>query len=375
MPFYMRIALLNPTVLLRRPIVELARHLTVRGHQVQILTPNDPHSKWTKAHFQSSDINIVELPSKEFRSILWSIPYLRSWIKIWHIMKKVDIMQIWAPYYIVAILPLIYSFFIKRKSRPKIILTFDTIPGYSFKFENVQDFLMKIYHTAVGSWLFRRADLRTLYGSQLLYFARKAHLGNDFDVLPTGVDIISEQSPIGHSGKFIILFIGILNARKGLPILLRALEIIHKEGLDFSVNIVGDGPQREEYENSCDLLGIRALVKFIGRTSNVKEFYRQAHVLVLPSLGEGLPGVVMEAMSYSVPVISTDIPCLKELIPDSNIGILIPPGDARALANAFQELYNNESYRLSIAQNGRQYVEKYSWDKIAPKYGELYKTA
>ena len=370
----MKIALLNPTVILRRPIVELAYHLFKKGNDIQILSVFDPSSIWAPAHYQKLDVRIIKLPSKEFKSILWSVPRFKSYRILWSVMKDVDILHIWAPYYIIAILPLIFSFFIRKKTRPKIILTFDTIPGYSFKFENIQDFLMKVYHIVIGSWLFRRADSRTLYGSQLLNFAQKAHLGNNFRILPTGVDVFPTQMPIRRSREFTILFIGILNTRKGVPSLLRALEILYKKNIDFSANIIGDGPQREEYENLCKSLGIEASVKFTGRTANVKEYYEKAHVLTLPSLGEGLPGVVMEAMSYSVPVITSDIPCLRELIPDKSIGILTPPGDARALADSLQELYNNEPYRLQIAQNGRKYIEKYSWNKIVPQYEELYRT-
>ena len=370
----MKIALLNPTVILRRPIVELAYHLFKKGNDIQILSVFDPSSKWAPAHYQKLNVKIIKLPSKEFKSILWSVPRFKSYRILWSVMKDVDILHIWAPYYIIAILPLIFSFFIRKKSRPKIILTFDTIPGYSFQFENIQDFLMKIYHAIIGSWLFRRADHCTLYGSQLFYFARKAHLGNNFRILPTGVDIVSMQTPVRRPGEFIILFIGILNTRKGVPTLLHALETLHKKNIDFSANIIGDGPQREEYENLCRSLGIEASVKFIGRTANVKEYYEKAHVLTLPSLGEGLPGVVMEAMSYSVPVITSDIPCLRELIPDKSVGILTPPGDARALTDSLQYLYNNEPYRLQIAQNGRKYIEKYSWNKIVPQYEELYRT-
>lgn len=371
----MRVALLNPTVLLRRPIAQLAHQLGSRGHDVTIITSTDKRSAWAPAHFEDQTIKTMALPSFEIRSVLWSVPWPSAYRRLWKAMKEFEIIHIWAPYYIQAILPLIYRLFL-RYPKPKIVLTFDTFPAYSFTFDSMLDLLMRWYHQTVGRWLFSRADRITLYGRQLLPYANKLHLpAQKISVLSTGVDLQPATLFRPIHGAAQLLFIGLMNRRKGVHILLDALASLKEKKIDFLATLVGDGPDRQYFETLSRDLGLTEVVRFLGRQKNVADLYRQADFFVLPSYGEGLPGVVMEAMTYGVPVVATDIPCLRELIPDDQTGLLVPAGNAPALAAAIQTMIADENYRRRASAASLQHITQFSWSSIVSRYEQVYATA
>ncbi|MBI5466931.1 MAG: glycosyltransferase family 4 protein [Candidatus Kerfeldbacteria bacterium] len=370
----MTIGLLNPTVLMRRPIAELASVLQSRGHEVTILTPATAQRHWAPSHYESASIRVVELPSVEIRRVLWSLPSWTAIKRLWAAVREYDVLQIWAPYYLVAVLPIIFAKL--RRSPTKVIVTLDTIPGFSFRFDSIIDPLMVWYHRLICSWLFRLVDARTLYSAQLLPFARQAWLGSKFTILPTGIHPpeFRPRTRIADAPAA-LLFIGIINARKGVAVLLQAMAILGVAGRSYTLTIVGDGPERQQMEELARQLGLQDTVTFVGRSSQIETYYTAADVLILPSYGEGLPGVVMEAMAYGVPVVATDIPCLTELIPDGHHGQLVPLGRADAVASGIIRYLDDEPYRQSVIRSARRRIESFSWSAVVPRYETLYDAA
>ncbi len=366
----MRIGLLNPTVLIRRPIAELAQSLLQRGFEVTLITPIDDSAPAVPAHYQRRPIPTVELPSREFQSVLWSWPRWSAWQRLWRTVAEVDILHIWAPYYLVAVLAI---FFAKlHGSKVKIILTFDTFPGFSFFFRSSIDLAMRIYHWCFGSWAFRLVDARTLYSAQLLPYAVQAGLGRSFQIIPTGVYLQPGHSASAATSGSAILFIGLINQRKGVFVLLEAAELLKNDHVNFTLTMVGEGPERVACEEYVAQHGLASHVRLVGRTSNVSSFFHQTDIFVLPSFGEGLPGVVMEAMTYGVPVVATNIPCLAELIPDAKHGQLVEAGNARALADALRTYLQDRPLRQRVAVQALHHIRSFSWEQITPQYERLY---
>jgi glycosyltransferase involved in cell wall biosynthesis len=369
----MKIGLLNPTILIRRPIAELASILIDRGYDVTIITPVSRGINWTPSHYEKTGIKYLKLPCWEIRRLLWSWPSWRAIKMLWKAVSEFEVIQIWAPYYLIAVLPIIFNRLRRRPTR--IILTFDTIPGFSFKFGSIIDPLMFLYHRLVGSWLFRLVDARTLYSNILLSYAKQAWLGSAFSIIPTGINLpefFHRQSILND--KFNIIFIGILNARKGVGVLLRAASMLKVKNIPFHLKIVGDGPDRKEFESLRNILNLQEQVVFMGRVTDVASFFKQADTLILPSYGEGLPGVVMEAMAYGVPVIATNIPCLTELVPNQDFGILVPINDAAAIVEAVEKYMEKSIYRNEVINNARKRIEGLSWGKLLPQYENIYQT-
>lgn len=167
-------------------------------------------------------------------------------------------------------------------------------------------------------------------------------------------DLFELRQHTGRGKK--LLFVGRLAAAKGLPILLDALAKLD----DVSLEIAGDGPDRLMLIEQARRLGISERVHFLGYQSQaqVRDLLKQADIFVLTSFAEGVPVVLMEAMAAGVPVITTRIAGIPELVEDGKSGLLISPGDAGATAAAIHQLVEDPSLRTRLATAGRRKVEQ-----------------
>lgn len=167
---------------------------------------------------------------------------------------------------------------------------------------------------------------------------------------PGRYDDVSERA--GHN----LLFVGRLAAVKGLPVLFDALEALQPTHPDLRVTIIGDGPDRAALEARARRLS--SMVQFVGYKSQaeVAETLRRMDMLVLPSFAEGVPVVLMEAMAAGIPVVTTRIAGVPELVEDGVAGILVLPGDVAALANAISTLLDDPDLRSDMGRAGRQKV-------------------
>jgi glycosyltransferase involved in cell wall biosynthesis len=156
-----------------------------------------------------------------------------------------------------------------------------------------------------------------------------------------------------------------LEPRKGQRVLLQALAQLRERGHDLRVALAGDGPDRHELEQLAQTLGVGESVEFLGFVPHERLIDQYAEgrydFMVLPSTGtgraaEGIPVSLMEAMSFGVPSIATDSGGVAELIPHGS-ALLVPPGDARALARAIEELQSSVALRQAAAKEARQRIE------------------
>jgi glycosyltransferase involved in cell wall biosynthesis len=138
-----------------------------------------------------------------------------------------------------------------------------------------------------------------------------------------------------------IVVVGRLSREKGQRLALKALQVASaRSDKHIHLDIVGDGPDRAELETIAEQLGIRDKVVFHGFVSNPYPMIQQAHLLCIPSEYEGLPNVALEAMALGTTVVATDCSgSLRTLIGNNERGLLVPQGDARALAQVFAEAF------------------------------------
>jgi glycosyltransferase involved in cell wall biosynthesis len=187
----------------------------------------------------------------------------------------------------------------------------------------------------------------------------------EMKVLGNAVSIPDESA----SGEG-ILYLGRLAPKKGLPYLIKAMSDV-----DTELTIVGDGPERKKIERLVAEHDVT--VRFVGQVppDEIDEYYRNAAIFVLPSIeGEGMPNVVLEAMSWGLPVVATDSGGVPSVITDGSNGYLVEMRDTEALADRITRLLENERERETLGENAREYVEQnHSWDFLCAELETIYR--
>lgn len=192
---------------------------------------------------------------------------------------------------------------------------------------------------------------------------------------PNGVDMIRfSTSQHIFSGKRVgslkLLFVGRLDLQKGLDTLLRALAVL-PDGLAWQLDIYGAGPLEADLHHLASGLGLTELINFAGRSDDMPSVYREADLLILPSLHEGMPNVILEAMASGLPVLATDIGGSRELLQDWAPDWLIPAGNVTALAKALQCAIAQSHILVELGMRARREIEMhYDFKVLTNEYLE-----
>ncbi len=206
------------------------------------------------------------------------------------------------------------------------------------------------------------------------------HLPGDYQIITNGVDIerFYPQGPVIDKfadGKLNILFVGRLETRKGLDYLLGAYGKVKKQFPNIRLIVVGPGTRlRPRYEKIIQDKGLTD-VFFAGFVPDTElpKYYRTAHLFCSPAIGgESFGIILLEAMASGKPVIASNIEGYANVISHKEDGLLIPPKDEEALAEAILFLLNNEPLRREMGFKGRAKAEKYSWENIARRVMDCY---
>jgi glycosyltransferase involved in cell wall biosynthesis len=203
-------------------------------------------------------------------------------------------------------------------------------------------------------------------------------------IVRCGIDTLkfsaSKVCAVKH--KPIILSIGRLVEKKGYPYLIKACKILVDKNIDFQCIIIGDGPQKNYLKK---LIGVNHLSKFVTLVGvifqeKIINFLNKTDIFVLPCIQsadndmDGIPVVLMEAMAMKIPVISTHISGIPELIKNMETGLLVPPKNEKALAEGIKFLKENIDLRKKLGDAGRKWViENYEITKNTDKLYEIYK--
>jgi glycosyltransferase involved in cell wall biosynthesis len=151
----------------------------------------------------------------------------------------------------------------------------------------------------------------------------------------------------------IVLAIGRLSREKGHRHLIEAARLLQRSrpGIDFHILLVGNGPEKARLEAQVNSLDCRERVHFAGHQQNPVPFYSLADVFVLPSLTEGSPNVLLEAMMAKTPAVATAVGGVPEMVEDGRSALLVRPGDPAALAEAMAKLLDDPALASRLAGN------------------------
>ena len=184
-----------------------------------------------------------------------------------------------------------------------------------------------------------------------------------------------EQTPRHESkdGSFALVFCGRLNGSrdpvKRVDVLLEAMpQVLERHSSEL--RILGAGSRADEYAELARALGIEEEVHFVGHVDHgmLPKYYAAADLFVLPSRMDNFPLVLVEAMACGLPVVATRVGGIPEVVEDGVTGLLVPPNDSRALAEAINSLLDDPQRMRSMGVEGRQRVmEHFTWDKVAER--------
>jgi glycosyltransferase involved in cell wall biosynthesis len=255
-----------------------------------------------------------------------------------------------------------------------VITATDTFPGIIWwsasRFVNV---VLWFYARSLGLLVLKLSNRVTLFHSALLPTARR--LGLRALVLPNGVSVrdVDAARPTllpGGSSAVRVLYAGRLESVKGYETIFAAFKTAVERDARVHCFHVGYDENMEEFKRTYT----HPRIHFLGRKDlkGVYSVMKSCDIVVLASISEGLPNVLMEGMAAGCVPISTPVGAVPELLEHGKNGLLFQHGDARALADAIHTLVKNPRRRAELAKRCRMHIERnYDWDVLADKYHSL----
>lgn len=240
-----------------------------------------------------------------------------------------------------------------------------------------------VIHRSVDRFLARRTGciLANAQAVRQFLIYRERIAAEKIEVVPNGIDItrfegvkpapiraelgLSEDAPL-------IGCVARLAEQKGLEYLVLAAREVVERIPQAAFVIAGSGPEEEEIRDLIVELDMEGKVHLLGHRDDAPAVMAALDVFVLPSLWEGLPNVMLEAMAAGLPTVATAVDGALELILENKNGILVPPGDARSLANVIAQLVENPDLGYRLAANGQQRVQGYTIERMVERTQAVY---
>ena len=343
--------------------MQLAEGLAPRGFECSIRCHQEPDLARLRAEADARGVAIRQVP----RAAAWKTPRLFAQLVREFRMARPTIVHVHMPW----VLSCRDGVAAAKLARvPVVIATMQLwIPER-------QSTMVHVKHRLLTRWIDR-------YVAVSQRIARQLH--DEYGVPDDKIRVVYNGAPIAPRrsdagarapGRPLqVLTVARLHAQKGLDVLLRAATRVP----DAEFSIAGDGPERQQLEDAARRLGVADRVSFLGFRRDVPDLLDTCDVFVLPSLFEGLPLVLLEAMAREKPVVGTAVPGIEEVIEDG-AGLIVPPNDPEALALAITAVAGDRERALHMAAKGRARVEAHfsverMIDGVAAVYAEALKGA
>jgi glycosyltransferase involved in cell wall biosynthesis len=190
--------------------------------------------------------------------------------------------------------------------------------------------------------------------------------------LRNGIDL-EQFRYSGHSPNGPAVIVGRLCPEKDHATLLAAVSLVLRDAPDFRLLIAGDGPCKANLKQLSEQLRLTNHVQFLGTIRDVPALLKQARMVVLSSISEGVSLTLLEAMASGLPVVATRVGGTPEIVADNVNGLLVPPRDPAALAAALLRLHRDNDLAQRMGSSGRRQVER-SFDsrRMVARYEQLY---
>ncbi|HHI68842.1 MAG TPA: colanic acid biosynthesis glycosyltransferase WcaL [Planctomycetes bacterium] len=211
--------------------------------------------------------------------------------------------------------------------------------------------------------------------SQVMTFLQPSHW-EKLEIVRCGVnpEVFEPRKDPGGETKEILCVARVVPV-KGQHLLLRACRVLAEKGISFHLTLVGGGDDLESVRDEAARLGLAEKVTLTGPVGQgeIRRYFDAAHVFALPSFAEGVPVVLMEAMSKEIPVIASRVNGIPELIEDGREGFLITPSHEEELADRLERLLADKALREEMGRKGREKVKAlYDLDKNCEQMGRIF---
>ena len=340
----------------------IAKHLTMRGHEVHVITTLDKGlSKESIVEgFYAHRIKTIERLG--FGPISFSIKSLFLINKI-----HPDILHSQS------ILRTGLTCFITKKLFKKHYIAYcqgsDIYSSWMFK-KVISRLVLKNADAVIALTGDMKREIKKIYDRDII-------------VIPNGINLerfenlsredIRRRLKIKEDEK-VIVFVGTLRPVKGVKYLIKTMKIITQKGTDTRLMLVGDGVDRGKLEGLVEELDLGKYVKFIGKVPNeeVPEYMVASDVFVLPSLSESFGIVNLEAMASGLPIVATKVGGLPEVVKDGETGFLVEPRNPEQIAEKVLLIFEDDELRERISENNKKKAKEYSWESVVKRLEKVY---
>ena len=212
------------------------------------------------------------------------------------------------------------------------------------------------------------------------YMRRRGWAADKLVVIPNGVHLAqwrdaapADLTSLGvPAGREVLLYVGRLDAQKGLDRFFSAVPHLLSELPTFDLMLVGDGPLRVSLEKAVAARRLTERVHFLGWRCDVPSILQASSLLILPSRWEGMPNVVLEAMAAGKPVVATQSEGTVELLGLGALEQTVQVGDWQGLAKRTVALAHDPALRLALGRQNQERAAQFSLDRVAERYQRLY---
>ena len=263
-----------------------------------------------------------------------------------------------------------------RKKGTKVIYM-----AHGFHFYSGAPFLNWILYYPVEKFLSRFTDGLITINQEDHRRAQKFHAGKTILIPGVGIDLdkFQKKEPTRQEirnklgipeRKIILMSVGELTKRKNHMAVIEALACL--EEYDILYVVCGDGPMKARLRARAEELGVRERVKLLGFRKDIAELHKMADIFVFPSLQEGLPVALMEAMASGLPIVASRIRGNEDLIQNNRGGYLVKAQDSKQLAEAISKMIKNPEQRDKMEKRNLEIIKHYGQDAVLQKMKEFF---
>jgi glycosyltransferase involved in cell wall biosynthesis len=245
--------------------------------------------------------------------------------------------------------------FVKRRAGASFKLV--SSPRVNYRTRSAWSLLVDRWLKAADDLLIAESEASREYLTRRRGYAadrvRTVHNGVELPEIPSTAERKGARLQLGlREGELLLLSMGRLDAQKGYHLLIDAVAALRGSRKPRCA-IVGEGPRRDRLRAQIARLGLERIVQLPGERGDVRSWLCAADAFVLPSLWEGLPNALLEAMALGLPVVASGVDGVPEAVTDGQDGLLVAPGDAGALSGALAKLMDDPELRRRLGQAAR----------------------